>query len=215
VSPSVTRRRPVRGARVRSRFECARRCQAGRVMVGDHAKPPGVTSLSTGSESLPPWKRGLPMGCYEVSVLKCCFVPLVRQWDGYLGPALRAGSLRVAPRRSASHLAAAGPSGPRLARRRASRPRWSRTPGRRGDAGHVTSAPRFIRRPSAGRAPAPRDHGAGTMGGCAAAVRPKLPGGDLSSPPERPRDRARLGIPLSALGRIRRWQPERRRRAVA
>jgi hypothetical protein len=98
------------------------------------------------SESLPPWKRGLPMGRYEVSVLKCCFVPLVRQWDGYLGPALRAGSLGVAPRRSASHLAAAGPRGPRLARRRASRPRWSRTPGGRGDAGHVTSAPRFIRR---------------------------------------------------------------------
>ena len=65
---------------------------------------------------------------------------------GYLGPALRAGSLRVAPRRSASHLAAAGPCGPRLARRRASRPRWSRTPGGRGDAGHVTSAPRFISR---------------------------------------------------------------------
>ena len=174
MSPSVTRRRPVRGARVRlsSSARGRRRCQAGRVMVGDHAKPPGVTSLSTGSESLPPWKRGLPMGCYEVSVLKCCFVPLVRQWDGYLGPALRAGSLRVAPRRSASHLAAAGPSGPRLARRRASRPRWSRTPGGRGDAGHVTSASRFIRRalggPGAGSAQSRRRDDGGMRRSCAA-----------------------------------------------
>ncbi len=156
----------------------------------------------------------------------------LRQVLGWFGPARRAGSLLgvplfggvAHPRRLRGRattvalrdrLPSLGPSGPRLARRRASRPRWSRTPGGRGDAGHVTSAPRFIRRPSAGRAPAPRNHGAGTMGGCAAAVRPKLPGGDVSFPPERPRDRARLDIPLSALGRIRRWQPERRRRAVA
>ena len=48
-------------------FECARRCQAGRVMVGDHAKPPGVTSLSTGVKAY--------LVGSEVSVLKCCSVP--------------------------------------------------------------------------------------------------------------------------------------------
>jgi hypothetical protein len=36
-------------------------------MVGDHAKPPGVTSLSTGV-------KAYLLGS-EVSVLKCCSVP--------------------------------------------------------------------------------------------------------------------------------------------
>jgi hypothetical protein len=42
-------------------------------------------------------------------------------------------------------LKSAGPGGPRLARRWAQRPRWSRTPGGWGDAGHVTSTPSFTR----------------------------------------------------------------------
>jgi hypothetical protein len=129
VSPSATRRRPVRGARARLREALPGGTCDGR----GPCRAPWRDAPEHRSESLPLWKRGLPMGRNEVSVLSAALC------------LSRAGSLRVAPRRSASRLAAAGPGGPRLARRRASRPRWSRTPGGRGDAGHVTSAPRFTR----------------------------------------------------------------------
>ena len=56
----------------------------------------------------------------------------------------------------------------------------------------------------------------GRWGGCAAAVRPRLPGGDVTSSSARPRDRAFASrILFTAPGRIGRWQPERRRRAVS